>query len=102
MYTVKKIVRQKHRDYLLKIEGSFKENPELFWSYHKAILHHRSGLANEITFDRRTAKTAAEKALLFSTYFCSVFTPPEEVRAHNLHSYPKRTIIEITFENLKN
>ena len=39
---IKKLVRQKHRDYLLKIEGSLKDNPKLFWNYHKAILHHRA------------------------------------------------------------
>ena len=40
---IKKLVRHKHRDYLLKTEGSLKENPKLFWNYHKAILHHRLG-----------------------------------------------------------
>ena len=40
---IKKLVRHKHRDYLLKTEGSLKENPKLFWKYHKAILHHRLG-----------------------------------------------------------
>ena len=53
---IKKLVRQKHRDYLLKIEGSLKENPKLFWNYHKAILHHRSGSNTEITFDGKSAK----------------------------------------------
>ena len=94
--TVEKLVKQKHRDYLLKIEDSLKENLKLCGSYHKAILHHRSDLASEITFDGRTTKTAAKKALLFNTYFCSVFTPPEEVRAPNLHSYPRGTIIKIS------
>ena len=39
--TVEKLVKQKHHDYLLKIEDSLKENPKLYGSYHKAILHHR-------------------------------------------------------------
>ena len=43
--TVEKLVKQKHHDYLLKIEDSLKENPKLYESYHKAILHHRSDLA---------------------------------------------------------
>ena len=38
---VKYVIRAKHRDYLKKIESSFKRNPKLFWSYHKAILHSR-------------------------------------------------------------
>ena len=36
---VKYVIRAKHRDYLKKIESSFKDNPKLFWNYHKAILH---------------------------------------------------------------
>ena len=38
---VKYVSRARHRDYLKKIESSFKRNPKLFWSYHKAILHSR-------------------------------------------------------------
>jgi len=56
---IKKLVRHKHRDYLFKIEGSLKGNPKLFWNYHEAILHHRLGSNTEITFDGKTAKTAA-------------------------------------------
>ena len=38
---VKNLVKRKHRDYLLKIQDS-RDNPKLFWSYHKAVFHHRS------------------------------------------------------------
>ena len=52
---IKKLVRHKHRGYLLKIECSLKENPKLFCNNHKAILHHRLGSNT-------------------NDYFCSVFT----------------------------
>ena len=53
---IKKLVRCKHRNYLYKIQGSFSENPKLFWSYHKAVLHHRSGVESVITYNGQTAK----------------------------------------------
>ena len=93
---IKKLVRQKHRDYLLKIEGSLKENPKLFWNYHKVILHHRSGSNTEITFDGKSAKTAAEKAELFNAYFCSVFTSSKQDKARSLQMYPMRMNMEIS------
>ena len=93
---IKKLVRQKHRDYLLKIEGSLKENPKLFWNYHKAILHHRSGSNTEINFDGKSAKTAAEKAELFNAYFCSVFTSSKQDKARSLQMYPMRMNMEIS------
>ena len=40
--TVKYLVKRKHQNYLLKIRESFRNNPKLFWSYHKAVFHHRS------------------------------------------------------------
>ena len=48
----------------------------MFWSYHKAILHHRSAINPVITFNNDTA-TSPKKAELFNTYFCSVFRPPK-------------------------
>ena len=39
---VKYLVKRKHRLYLEKIEGAFPENPKFFWSYHRAVLHHRA------------------------------------------------------------
>ena len=39
---VKYLVKRKHRLYLEKIEDVFSKNPKLFWSYQKAVLHHRA------------------------------------------------------------
>lgn len=58
---VKNLVKRKHRDYLLKIQDSFRDNPKLFWSYHKPVFHHR------------LAKTPSEKAELSNSYFSFVF-----------------------------
>ena len=73
---LKYLIKCKHREYLSKIENSFGNNPKLFWSYHKAILHHRKHQNNEITYNGVTAKTAKKKATLFNSYFFSVFHPP--------------------------
>ena len=74
---IKYAIRRKHSEYLAKIEASYKDNPKLFWSYHKAILHHRENQSPKITYNGITAKTAAAKAELFNTYFSSVFLPPK-------------------------
>ena len=92
---IKILVRHKHRDYLNKIVGSFCENPKLFWSYHKAVLHHRSGVDSVITHNGQTAKTSGEKAELFNTYFCSVFTSPNTVPS-TMPSNPNRSYVEIS------
>ena len=92
---IKILVRHKHRDYLNKIVGSFCENPKLFWSYHKAVLHHRSGVDSVITHNGQTAKTSGEKAELFNTYFCSVFTSPNTVPS-TMPSNPNRSDVEIS------
>ena len=72
---VKNVIRKKHKKYLDKIEISFKENPKLFWNYHKAALHHRSALNPVILHNNETATTPKQKAELFNSYFCSVFRP---------------------------
>ena len=76
---VKYLIRAKHLEYsiyLKKIEGSFKDNPKLFWSCNKAILHHHGKSTSKITQNGKTATTPAGKAELFNSYFSSVFRPP--------------------------
>lgn len=71
---VKYVISSKHRDYLKKIESSFKDNPKLFWSYHKAILNSR-GKPSVVSYNGATATSSVEKAELFNLYFSSVFRP---------------------------
>ena len=71
--TIKYLVKRKHRDYLLKIQDSFQDNPRLFWSYHKAVFHHRSTQTPTISYKGKLAKTPSDKAELFNSYFSSVF-----------------------------
>ena len=58
---VKNVIRKKHKKYLDEIEISFKENPKLFWNYHKAALHHRSALNPVILHNNETATTPNKK-----------------------------------------
>ena len=91
--TIKYLVRRKYREYLAKVKNYFQDNPKLFWSYHKSILHHRVSSNAEISFKGVTAKTAAHKAELFNMYFSSVFTPsrPTTHFADANNSIPLRT-----------
>ena len=70
---IKYLIRSKHRGYLAKIESSFCDNPKLLWSYHKSILHHRTGQSNEITYNGVTAKTAKEKGIFLTLTFLQYF-----------------------------
>ena len=54
---LKYVIRCKHHQYLAKIEMSFKDNPKIFWSYHKAFLGGRSGANSVISYNG----VAAEK-----------------------------------------
>ena len=92
------MIRSKHRGYLAKIESSFCDNPKLFWSYHKSILHHRTGQSNEITYNGVTAKTAKEKADLFNTYFSSVFRPSSTTCNQTPRTESEGNISEITLD----
>ena len=58
---VKYLVKRKHRLYLEKTEGASSENPKLFWSYYKAVLHHRAKQNSVITYYGIEATTPAEK-----------------------------------------
>ncbi|CAB4035733.1 Hypothetical predicted protein [Paramuricea clavata] len=95
---IKYLIRSKHRGYLAKIESSFCDNPKLFWSYHKSIIHHRTGQSNEITYNGFTAKTAKEKADLFNTYFSSVFHPSSTTCNQTPRTESKENISEITID----
>ena len=83
---VKYAIRNKHKMYIAKIEASFKDNPKMFWSYHKAILYHRSTTHPVITFKNHTATSPKETAQLFNTYFCSVFRPAQSTQINEAPS----------------
>ena len=70
---IKYLVRSKHRQYLAKIEASFKVNPKEFWSYHRVFLGGRSCTNSAISYDGEVATKPAQKAELLNKYFCSVF-----------------------------
>ena len=60
---IKYLVRSKHRQYLAKIEASFKDNPKEFWSYHKVFMGGRL-CTNSICYDDVVATKPAHKAEL--------------------------------------
>ena len=70
---IKYLVRSKHRQYLAKIEASFKDNPKEFWSYHKVFMGVRSCTNSAICYDGEVATKPTQKAELLNKYFCSVF-----------------------------
>ena len=86
-------MKRKHRDYLLKIQDSFQDNPRLFWSYHKAVFHHRSTQTPTISYKGKVAKTPSDKAELFNSYFSSVFQPsrPNQHQTSTFSSSQLRT-----------
>ena len=93
---VKSLIKRKHREYLAKVEDSLSSNPKHFWSYHKAILHHRTSPSTIIAYDGATAKTASEKANLFNQYFSSTFSQPSTANVNEVtssHSFPLKTDI---------
>ena len=64
---------------MVKIEPSFKDNPKLFWSYHKAFLGNRSSIQAILSYKGETAEKPAAKAKLLKKYFSSVFRPASDV-----------------------
>lgn len=70
---IKCSVRRKHQYYLAKTAMSFKHNPKIFWSYHKAFLGVRSGANSVVSYNSVAAEKPAEKAELLNNYFCSIF-----------------------------
>ena len=60
-----------------RIESLFNQNPNIFWSYHKAILHYKEQHSAAVTYKSVTAINPAEKAELFNSYFTSVFVPSQ-------------------------
>ena len=61
---IKYLVRSKHRQYLAKIEASFKDDPKEFWSYHKVFMGVRSCTNSAICYDGEVATKPAQKAEL--------------------------------------
>ena len=91
---VKSLIKRKHREYLAKVEDSLSSNPKHFWSYHKAILHHRTSPSTIITYNGASAKTASEKANLFNQYFSSTFSHPSTDNVNEVtssYSFPLKT-----------
>jgi hypothetical protein len=98
------LIRRKHREYLKTSESSFNKNPKIFWSYHKAILHHKEQHNVVVSYKGVTAKTPKEKAELFNSYFSSVFTsvPTTETDNHSdsFHSDTQLSDITLTTDEV--
>ena len=86
-----------------------KNHPKLFWTYHKAILHHHGKSSSITTHNGKTATISFGKAKLFNSYFSSVFRPPgsqQDMDNMNLLDYllPKILLSELimTVEDVTN
>ena len=69
----------------------------MLWSYHKAILHHRSTINPVITFKNHTPTSPKEKAELFNTYFCSVFRP---ARSTDINEAPHSLLTSVLLSDI--
>ena len=79
--TIKNLVKRKHRDFPLKIQDSFRDNPKLCWSYHKVTFHHRSTHTPAISYKSKHLQ------LNFSTFtylLCLSFKIQTTTRFHLL------------------
>ncbi len=93
---VKNLIKTKHCQYLHKIKHSFCHNSKLFWSYHKAIFHHRSTQNPVISHNDTVATTPRQKAKLFNTYFASVFQTSTPKQSSVLDATPLRTDLQLS------
>ena len=103
---IKYVTRFKHRQYLQRIEKSFKDNPKRFWSYHKVFLGGRSSASPVILYKSVTAKEPAQKVEFFNKYFCSVFLPAaSNVNRAQINIPPKTDMkisqIEVSVEEVR-
>ena len=94
--TVKNLIKTKHCQYLLKIKHFLCHNSKLFWSYHKAISHHRSTQNPVISHKDTVAKTPSQKAEFFNTYFASVFKISSPKQSSVLNATPLRTDLQLS------
>ena len=82
----------------------------MFWSYHKAILHHRGKSNSIITHNGKTVTTTpVSKAKLFNLNFSSVFCPPgsqQDTDNTNVPDYPLTEVLlsdlTVTVEDVTN
>ena len=67
-----KLIKQKRKDFIVKLGIMVKENPKRFWSYVKSKTGTRS-IPNVLKWENVEAKSSTEQAKLFNDYFYSVF-----------------------------
>ena len=100
---IKQLIRDKHRQYLAKIENSFRDNPKLFWSYHKAFLGSKIGVKSVISYKGNRAEKPAHKAELLNEFFSSVFRPASLVNTDQICiSNTKISDIEMSVDEMRN
>ena len=92
---IKTLMKNKHHEYLDKIESSFKSNSKAFWSYHKAVLHHRASHNAVLKYNGTIAKSSKEKAELFNLYFSSVFSTPDVNTNYNYEINSPETVTSL-------
>ena len=97
----KLLIRAKHRQYLTKIESSFKDNPKLFWSYHKAFLGNRSGVKAIIPYKGETAEKTSRQSRAFEQVFFQCLSACLRCKLCKLRiSLQQLSDIEVSFERI--